>query len=77
VVASESVVFPSAHLEDSAKIAALFLRDNPQFPALPAVLLNLSRGYLKAGITDKGEQCLRLLCQRYPQSAESQLPMVC
>ena len=62
-----------AHLEDSAKIAALFLRDNPQFPALPAVLLNLSRGYLKAGITDKGEQCLRLLCQRYPQSAESQI----
>jgi membrane associated rhomboid family serine protease len=63
----------SSHLEDSAKIAALLLRDTPQFPAVPAVLLNLSRAYLKAGIADKGEHCLRLLCQRYPQSPESQI----
>ncbi len=63
----------SSHLEDSAKIAALLLRHNPQFPAVPPVLLNLSRAYLRAGLREKGEQCLRLLCHRYPESAESQI----
>jgi tetratricopeptide (TPR) repeat protein len=60
-------------LEDSSKIIALLVRNSPQFPAVPALLLNLSRAYLKAGVHDKGEKCLRLLCQRYPHSAESQL----
>jgi membrane associated rhomboid family serine protease len=63
----------SSHLDDSAKIAALLLRHNPQFPAVPTVLLNLSRAYLKAGFHAKGEHCLGLLCQRYPQSPEAQI----
>jgi membrane associated rhomboid family serine protease len=61
------------HLEDSSKIIALLVRNNPQFPAIPALLLSLSRAYLKAGAHEKGETCLRLLRQRYPHSSESQI----
>lgn len=60
-------------IEDSARIVAILLRNCPQFPAVPTTLLNLARAYLKAGIEDRGEKCLRMLCERYPHSAESQI----
>jgi membrane associated rhomboid family serine protease len=61
------------HLEDSAKITALLLRGHPQFQGVAPALLNLGRAYFKAGMSKKGDQCLRLLIQKYPAAAESQM----
>jgi membrane associated rhomboid family serine protease len=61
------------HLDDSAKIAALLLRGHPQFQGVAPALLNLGRAYFKAGMSEKGDKCLRLLVQKYPAAAESQM----
>jgi membrane associated rhomboid family serine protease len=63
----------NALLEDASKIAALLLRQCPQYQSVPTVLLSLSRAYLKGGQPGKAEACLRLLCHHYPQCLESQI----
>ncbi len=60
-------------LEDATKIVGLLIRSTPQLPTIPTLLLNLSRAYTSAGNAAKGNDCLRLLARRFPESAESRI----
>lgn len=65
----------SAHgyLEEAEKIMAALLRTTPRLKELPGGLLNLGRAYLEKGMTEKGQKCLRIICQRYPESGQCQV----
>lgn len=60
-------------IEQSEKMVAMLLKNSPQFPALPTVLLNLSRACLRSGLREKGEKIIAYLCSKYPGSTESQI----
>ena len=62
-------------LKDSRTLMALLYNKDPRFPALPATLLKLSRAYLRSGVKDEAQKCLKLLCRKYPDTAESHLAM--
>jgi hypothetical protein len=68
-----SVFTLHGHLSEAEGILALLLRNRPGLQDIPTRILNLARGYLKQGIPDKGKMCLRIICQKYPGSAESQI----
>jgi len=59
--------------EESERILAVLLKKQPQFAKIPMGLLNLARSYLKKGMKEKGAKCLRILCQKYPESNECQI----
>ncbi|MFH1673843.1 MAG: rhomboid family intramembrane serine protease [Pseudomonadota bacterium] len=59
--------------EAAEKIMARLLQSCPQFPQIPTGILNLSRAYIKKGLSDKGRKCLRVIRKQYPASAESQI----
>jgi membrane associated rhomboid family serine protease len=68
-----SVFSAHGYLKEAELIIATFLKRHPTFQKLPTGLLNLARAYLKKGVSKKGKQCLRIICQRYPHSPESQI----
>ena len=61
----------SGQPEKAEKILAMFLKQKPQFPGLPAALMKLSTSYQEKGNTAKAQKCLKLLCHRYPASPEA------
>ncbi len=67
--------FFSSHkyLEESEKILSLLLLVNPAFQKLPTGLIKLAQSYLSMGMAEKGKKCLRVICKKYPESAESQI----
>jgi tetratricopeptide (TPR) repeat protein len=68
-----SILSAQGHLKESEKIMALLMRKNPKFQKLPGGILNLARAYLRMGMGEKGKECLKIICQRYPESSESQI----
>lgn len=68
-----SILSEQGRPEAAEKIMARLLQSCPQFPQIPTGILNLSRAYLKKGLSDKGRKCLRVIRKRYPASAESQI----
>ncbi len=68
-----SVFSAHGHLEEAEKIMAMLLRTNQGLQELPVGILKLARAYLKKGMTDKGQKCLKIICQRYPGSGQCQI----
>ena len=68
-----SVFTMHGHLSEAESILAVLLRNRPGLQDIPTGILNLARAYLKEGIPDKGKRCLKIICQKYPGSAESQI----
>jgi TolA-binding protein len=59
--------------EKAERIIALFLKQKPNYPGLPAALLSLAGQYRQKQNRTKYQTCLKLLQTRYPASAEGQL----
>jgi len=57
--------------EKAEKILAMFLKQKPQFPGIPAALMKLATSYQGKGIAPKAQKCLTLLCKRYAASPEA------
>ncbi|MBW1703009.1 MAG: rhomboid family intramembrane serine protease [Deltaproteobacteria bacterium] len=68
-----SIFSAHGYLEDSEKIMALLLKNRPGFQKIPSGMLSLGRAHLKKGLAAKGKRCLNIICQRYPETAESQI----
>jgi hypothetical protein len=61
------------YVNESARILALFLKDRPEYQKLPTGMLRLGQAYLKNGMKKRGKECLQIVCQRFPESAESKI----
>jgi len=70
-----SVFNAGGRLREAEHILALFMKKHPNFPKLPTGILNLGRAYLKRGENERGEKCLKIICQRYPGSDESRIAL--
>ena len=68
-----SIYCEHGYLKEAEKILAAFLNKLPSFQKIPTAMLNLARAYLKKGASERGEKCLRILCNKYPESAESKI----
>jgi membrane associated rhomboid family serine protease len=68
-----SVFTMRGYLPEAENILALLLRNRPGLQEIPTRILNLARAYLKRGMSEKGKRCLKIICQKYPESAESQI----
>ena len=63
----------SGHLDNAVKIISMLLKKVPDSPGVPMALLKLGRAYGQKGMAQKSNQCLRLICNKYPNSSEAQL----
>ena len=63
----------SGHLENAVKILTMLLKKVPDSPGVPTALLKLARAYSQKGMALKGNQCLQLICNKYPESTEARL----
>jgi membrane associated rhomboid family serine protease len=61
------------HLENAVKILAVLVKKMPEAPGIPPALLKLARAYRQKGMHRKRDQCLQLLCRKYPGSTEAQV----
>ena len=61
----------SGQPEDAEKILAMFLKQKPQFPGVPAALMKLATSYGDKGNQARAQKCLTLLSKRYPESPEA------
>jgi membrane associated rhomboid family serine protease len=61
------------HPEKAERIMAMFLKQKPDLPGIPAALLKLADGFHRKGIKEKHQRCLILLGKKYPDSAEGQM----
>jgi membrane associated rhomboid family serine protease len=69
-----SIMFAATgHLDKSVKILTMVLKKVPDSPGLPTALLKLAGAYNQKGMAMKGNHCLKLICNKYPESAEAQL----
>ena len=63
----------TGHLENAVKIITMLLKKVPESPGVPTALLKLARAYRQKGMAVKGQKCLRLICNKYPESSEAQV----
>jgi tetratricopeptide (TPR) repeat protein len=63
----------SGHIENAVKILTLLLKKVPESPGIPGALLKLARAYRQNGMTAKGQKCLEVICQKYPNSTEAEV----
>ena len=42
-------------------------------PGIPGALLKLARAYRQNGMAAKGQKCLEVICQKYPNSTEAEV----
>jgi membrane associated rhomboid family serine protease len=68
-----SVLAGSGHPEKAEGIMAMFLRQKPDLPGIPAALLRLADGFRQKGIKEKYQRCLMLIGKRFPDTAEAQI----
>jgi membrane associated rhomboid family serine protease len=69
-----SIMFAATgHLENAVKIITMLLKKVPESPGVPTALLKLARAYRQKGMAVKGQKCLRLICNKYPESSEAQV----
>ena len=55
---------------DPERIMAVLLRSHPRSAGIPTGILNLARAYLHLGKSDRGRECLQVICRKYPESSE-------
>ncbi len=63
----------TGHLEKAVKILTMLLKKVPDSPGVPTALLKLAGAYSQKGMAMKGNRCLQLICNKYPESTEAQL----
>jgi tetratricopeptide (TPR) repeat protein len=63
----------TGHLENAVKILTMLLKKVPDSPGVPTALLKLARAYGQKGMAIKGNRCLQLICNKYPESTEARL----
>jgi membrane associated rhomboid family serine protease len=63
----------TGHIENAVKILTLLLKKVPQSPGIPGALLKLARAYRQNGMAAKGQKCLEVICQKYPNSTEAEV----
>ena len=63
----------SGHVDSAVKILTLLLKKVPQSQGIPGALLKLANAYRQNGMAAKGQKCLQLICQKYPNSTEAQV----
>ena len=63
----------TGHLDNAVKIVGMLLKKVPASPGVPTALLKLGRAYRQKGMAQKSNQCLKLICHKYPESSEAQL----
>jgi len=63
----------TGHLEKSVKIVTMVLKKVPDSPGLPTALLKLAGAYNQKGMAMNGNRCLKLICNKYPDSTEAHL----
>jgi TolA-binding protein len=63
----------TGHLEKSVKILTMVLKKVPESPGLPTALLKLAGAYNQKGMAANGNRCLKVICNKYPESTEAQL----
>lgn len=63
----------TGHLEKSVKILTMVLKKVPDSPGLPTALLKLAGAYNQKGMAMNGNRCLKLICNKYPESTEAQM----
>jgi membrane associated rhomboid family serine protease len=68
-----AILCSRGHVKESEGILALLLKHSPGLQRIPSAILNLGRAYLKLGMKEKGEKCLKIITVRYPGSPESHL----
>ena len=69
-----SAIFAATgHVEDAVKILTRLLKKVPASPGIPSALLKLARAYRQNGMAAKGQKCLQLICQKYPDSSEARV----
>jgi membrane associated rhomboid family serine protease len=68
-----SLLASQGHPEEGERILAALIRKEPRAAGIPTGILHLARAYLNMGKSEKGRKCLQVICQRYPESGESQL----
>jgi len=69
-----SIMFAATgHLENAVKIITMVLKKVPDSPGVPTALLKLAGAYTQKGMASKGDNCLKLLCSKYPESTEARL----
>ena len=69
-----SIMFAATgHLENAVKILTMLLKKVPDSPGVPTALLKLAAAYSQKGMAIKGNRCLQLICNKYPESTEARL----
>ncbi len=69
-----SIMFAATgHLENAVKILTILLKKVPDSPGVPTALLKLARAYSQKGMAIKGNRCLQLICNKYPESTEARV----
>ena len=63
----------AGNIEAAEKIILAIMKQQPQTPGLPSSLVKLSRAFRLKGRQDRWEDYRRLICKRYPDSAEAAL----
>ena len=63
----------SGHVESAVKILTLLLKKVPESQGIPGALLKLAHAYRQNGMAAKGQKCLQLICQKYPDSTEARV----
>jgi membrane associated rhomboid family serine protease len=63
----------TGHLENAVKILTMLLKKVPDSPGVPTALLKLAGAYSQKGLALKGNRCLQLICNKYPESTEAQM----
>jgi len=63
----------TGHLEKAVKILTMVLKKVPDSPGLPTALLKLAGAYNQKGMATNGNRCLKVICNKYPESTEAQL----
>jgi TolA-binding protein len=51
----------------------MLLKKVPDSPGVPTALLKLAGAYSQKGLALKGNRCLQLICNKYPESTEAQM----
>jgi membrane associated rhomboid family serine protease len=68
-----SILAAQGRPEEGEKVIAALIRKEPRSAGIPTGILNLARAYLNMGKSERGRKCLQVICQRYPESGESQI----
>jgi membrane associated rhomboid family serine protease len=68
-----SIFSTTGHIENAVTILTLLLKKVPNSPGIPTALLKLATAYGEKGMVQKGQKCLQLICNKYPESTEARV----